>query len=125
MSRRQLPNTAISVEIGVLVILTRRQEALARDPPDTELCGTSQLCPSMLELSRARLTENETMPSEEKKRSLQMPTCGGTTVLDHDGSDGTYSHAILRDLWRNTKTLRAVGKMAVGVRGYKKIPSDD
>lgn len=95
MSRRQLPNTAISVGIGVLVILTRRQKALARDPPYTELYGTSQLCPSMLELSCARLTENRARPSERKKKdcTLHMPTYGGTTVLDHDGSDGTYSHA--------------------------------
>ena len=90
MSERQLPNMDISVGTGILVILTRRQKALARDPPDTELYGTSQLCPSMLELSCARLTENRIRPSAEKKDcTLQMPTYGGTTVLDHDGSDGT------------------------------------
>ena len=76
MTRRQLPNTAISVGTGILVILTRRQKALARDPPDTELYGTSQLCPSMLELSCARLTdENRARPSVEEKKKIVRYRC--------------------------------------------------
>ena len=100
MSRRQLPNMDISVEICIVVILTRIQTALARDPPDTGLYGTSQLCPSTAELSCARSIEIKTARAKGGKRStLHMPAYCGTTVLDHDGSDGTYSHAILRDTW--------------------------
>jgi hypothetical protein len=89
----------ISVGIGILVILTRRQKTLARDPPGTELYGTSQSCPSMTELDYAPLLRTEPGRAKEKKCTLRLPTYGGTAVLDHDGSDGTYSYAILRDMW--------------------------
>jgi hypothetical protein len=106
MSRRQLPNVDISVGIGILVILTRTQKFLARDPPGTELYGTSQLCPtsggSMPEPSCARLLETEPAWTKKEKKIVRYACrhmMAPRTVLDHDGSDGTYSYATLRDAW--------------------------
>jgi hypothetical protein len=71
MSRGQLPNMDISVGIGILVILTRRNKPLARDPHATELYDTSQLGPSMPELSFARLLRTDAARAKTKKKIVR------------------------------------------------------
>lgn len=54
----------------------------------------------MLELGSTGLITTDPAEGGKKKNcTLRMPTYGGTTVVDRDGSDGTYSHARLRDVW--------------------------